>query len=128
MTTGPVKTNPIAIATHVPIAQHIFSSKSPIKYQRIATTIALSSGMVLVGTLIGALVFFALPTSITLVALVSIALLASVILLSMAMYNLVSQSRRVSNHAQLCEENTRLQAEIIELREKLSFEVQFAEE
>ncbi|AFS22067.1 TMH-family membrane protein [Chlamydia psittaci MN] len=73
----------------------------------------------LIGTLIGALGFFALPTSVTLVALVSTALLASVILLSMSMYNVVSQSRRVPGDARLGEENTRLQAEMIELREQL---------
>ncbi len=117
MTTSPVNTNPIA--THVPTTQHALSSISASKYQRIATAIALLAGMVLIGTLIGALVFFALPASVTLVALVSTALLASVILLSMSMYNVVSQSRRVPGDAQLDEENTRLQAEMIDLREQL---------
>ncbi|AEG88752.1 incA family protein [Chlamydia psittaci C19/98] len=115
--TSPVNTNPIA--THVPTTQHALSSISASKYQRIATAIALLAGMVLIGTLIGTLVFFALPTSVTLVALVSTALLASVILLSMSMYNVVSQSRRVPGDARLGEENTRLQAEMIELREQL---------
>ncbi|WP_349821522.1 IncA family protein [Chlamydia abortus] len=127
MTTSPVNTNPIA--THISTTQHTLSNTSVSKYQRIATAIALLAGMVLVGTLIGALVFFALPTSVTLVALVSVALLASVILLSMAMYNLVSQSRRVSSDPQLGEENTRLEAEMIRLREQLiRFEAQLAEE
>ncbi|QXE26849.1 IncA family protein [Chlamydia buteonis] len=117
MTTNPVNTNPIA--TFAPTTQHTLSNILSSKYQRIATVIALLAGMVLIGTLIGALVFFALPTSVTLVALVSIALLASVILLSMAMYNLISQSRKVPSDAQLGEENTRLQAEMIELREQL---------
>lgn len=127
MTTSPVNTNPIA--THVSTTQHTLFSTSVSKYQRIATAIALLAGMVLVGTLVGALVFFALPTSVTLVALVSVALLASVILLSMAMYNLVSQSRRVSSDPQLGEENTRLEAEMIGLREQLiRSEAQLAEE
>ncbi|XBU53936.1 hypothetical protein ABCH17_01635 [Chlamydia abortus] len=117
MTTSLVNTTPIA--THVPTTQHALSNISSNKYQRIATVIALLAGMVLVGTLIGALVFFALPTSVTLVALVSVALLASVILLSMAMYNLVSQSRRASSYAQIGKENIRLQAEMIALKEKL---------
>ncbi|AFS24512.1 IncA family protein [Chlamydia psittaci] len=85
--------------------------------------------MVLVGTLIGALVCFALPASVTLVALVSTALLASVILFSMAMYNLVSQSRKASSYAQIGKENIRLQAEMVAVKEKLTgSETQLKEE
>ncbi len=118
MTTSPVNTTPIA--THVPTTQHALSNISSSKYQRVANAVALLAGMALIGTLIGALVCFALPTSLTLVALVSSSLLASVILLSISMYNLVSQSRKASSYAQIGKENTRLQAEITELKEKLA--------
>ncbi|SGA18656.1 TMH family membrane protein [Chlamydia abortus] len=127
MTTSLVNTTPIA--THVPTTQHALSNISSNKYQRLATVIALLAGMVLVGTLIGALVCFALPASLTLVTLVSTSLLASVILLSMSVYNLVSQFRRASSYAQIGKENIRLEAEMIALQEKLTrSEVQLQEE
>ncbi|SYX09261.1 IncA protein [Chlamydia poikilotherma] len=120
MTTNLVNTTPPPTTTPTPTTQkQPFCSIQASKYQRISTAITLLAGIVLIGVLVGALVFFALPTSTTLAVIIGVALFASVILLSMAMYQLVLRYRQVPADLQLAKDNASLRAAVREQQSQL---------
>ncbi|AAP05538.1 IncA family protein [Chlamydia caviae] len=120
MTTNPVNTT-TTITPPITQKQPLCSVQES-KYRRIAAATTLLEGLVLIAPLVGALVFFALPTATTitvLTVLIGIALGASVILLSMAMYKLL-RCRQVPSDPKGIEDSVTLKEEIIEIKAQLT--------
>ncbi|WP_348663078.1 hypothetical protein [Chlamydia vaughanii] len=94
------------------------------KCLRLATAIAVIAGLTVLALEIGFLVFFALPGSLLLVLLVSLAMLTSVILFAMTMYQLITRILKPKDieDDKMVEERGKLLLEIENLTKQLTDE------